>query len=115
MSIQALFGFIIFATIVGWFISAVIEQDYVTSHAAQLDIATGYSVISIKNIDTFSVLNPFSELWRELIPKMLTWKFAFLEGNAEWIRWFVLIPISAVFVFSVGILMAQMVRGFVTR
>ena len=110
-----IFAFIIFLVIIGWTFSAFMEMDYVTVHASELDPAVTYSVMQINDISTWTVVNFFPRLFFEILPKVLTWNFAFLEGGFEWVRWFFLWPISAFFMFAVGIVFWQIVRGWVTR
>ncbi len=61
-----------------------------------------------------SLTNAVSGFFSRIV-EFLTWDYAFFEGGFEWIRWFILTPITAAFAAGFILMFASSIWGLFAR
>jgi len=110
------FGFLCMIWISGMFLTNIINDSYVTDDEAKTLSETTSNTIIETTTDTgsTSLTNAFRDFFSNVF-KYLSWDFAFFEGGFEWIRWFILTPITAVFVAGFILMFASSIWGLMAK
>ena len=102
--------------ITGMFLSNLINDEYIDDQEAEeLTQITSNTVIETTT-DTGStgLTNAVKDFFSNII-KFLSWDFAFFEGGFEWIRWWLLTPITAGFAAGFILMFASSIWGMFAR
>jgi len=112
----AWFGFLCMIWISGMFLTNIINDTYITdSSAEELTTITSTTVIeTTTDTGSTSLTNAIRNFFSNII-KFLSWDFAFFEGGFEWIRWFLLTPITAVFAAGFVLMFASSIWGLMAK
>lgn len=110
------FGFLCMIWISGMFLTNIINNEFIMdSEAEQLTETTSTTIIeTTTDTGSTSLTNAIKDFFSNVM-EYLSWDFAFFEGGFEWIRWWILTPITAVFAAGFILMFASSIWGLMAR
>jgi len=100
--------------VVASFLAMIQEGAY--SQQSLSDELAQYNVVSTIGLGGFQVPMLNSKFFTELLPKLITWDFPFLQtGAGMYVKYFILIPISIGFIFGLVVIFLSVIWGLFGR
>lgn len=109
----AWFGFLCMIWMTGMFLTDIINNEITGDEAAESLTQTTSTTVIETTTDTGSTsLTNAVKNFFGTITSYFTWDFAFFEGGFEWIRWFILTPITTIFAAGFILMFASAIWGY---
>jgi len=100
--------------VVGTFLSALVEDDYVgEEEIGDYNTISSYQVVKYNSEGEVNIPGSIGGFFG-IVMKLLTWDYAFFEGGFQWIRLFILMPITTMIIIGFIITFSVSVFGFFT-